>query len=257
MKERKNLIILILIGLFIILSIFLYFKKTASNVIYIGNFTKVTVKKSNIKIDNKNTKLGLTESKIYFNKEFVDGYIRTSKEKINNGVNIYTAYNKNGDVLRFNDDLISYTGNSNIKVAEPNVLELMLDDDFNIINDYLTKETDNEDVSEIQMVFDSYKKVIFDIDNDGEDEYIYSVDVVESGSTNYTYVFIVDNGEIIKIDSRSGSALKADVERVSFFKLIDFNDDGKYEIVIRLKKGDYGASTYKIYNYSKKIKEIK
>lgn len=257
MKERKNIIILVLIILFVILSIFLYFKKTRSDVIYIGNYTKVTVKKGTIKIDNKNEKIGITEANIYFNNEFVNGYIRSSKEKVNNNINIYTAYNKKGSVLRFNDDLIAYTGDAKIKVANPNRLSLLLDDDLNKVSTYLYGLTGNTEGGDFELSFNSFEKIIYDIDNDGDDEYIYSVDANAYEKQNYSFVVIEDNGEFIPIIKKSGEAMKTDLVRVSFFSLIDFDNDGKYEIVVKIKEGDYGASKYKIFNYDEKIEEIK
>ena len=256
MKNKNNILIAILIIIFVIFQIFILIRKD-NNYIYIGNFTKVTVKKNNIKIINKNKKLDLSKVMIYFNEEFIPGYIKSEKSDINNEKLLYNAYDTKGNTLQFTDDLIAYTGDKEIKIASPNILELPLDKDNEIINDYIFNKAKNKIETDYQIDYRDYKKIIFDIDNDGDNETIYSLDVVEGDENEYSYVFIVDDEEIKTISEKSGSVQNVNLEKILFFKLIDFDNDGKYEIVLRLKNGDYGNNYYKIYSYNESIKEIK
>ena len=256
MKKNKIYIIVLLIIIFLLFDIFVHLNIN-ENVIYIGNTTKVIVKDEKITINNKNTNLKLMKSKIYFNKEFIDGYIKSSKSKMNNGVTIYDAYNLNGQLLRFNDDLIAYTGKNNIKIADCNSSDFISTEDDKYIADFLLSEFGNGISLDVPLSYDYYKKIIYDIDNDGDDEYIYSLDIIESGVSDYSYVFIVDDEEKILVSRKKGDIKDSNLPRVFFFNLIDFNNDNNYEIVLRYKNGEYGKNIYKIYNYNGEISEIK
>jgi len=181
----------------------------------------------------------------------------SNKSSLNNNVIVYDAYNIDGTILRFTDDLIAYTGDLKIAKANYNLLDLPLDEDYNIITQYLLSENGNDITLDYSIDYIDYKKVIFDIDKDGVNEYIYSIQLVEEGTTYYSYVFLVDEGATKKIYNCKGKLEKPDTKKVSFFDLIDFNDDGNYEIVIKIKDGEYGYSIYKLYTYDNDIKEIK
>lgn len=256
MKEKKNILIIVLLVVFVILSIYVLINKS-NNILYIGSNTKIRIKNNEIKITNKNSKINLTKAKILFNNDFVDGYLKSSKSDINNKVNIYNAYNEDGKVLRFTDDLIAYVGKVNIKIAEPNILEIPLDKDLIIVENFLKTDLGNGITLDYSINYVDYKKVVYDIDKDGDNEYIYSLEVIEGETKSYTYIFIYDDEEYKLVDRRKGKITTADAKKISFFKLIDFNDDGKYELVLRLKNGDYGTNTYKIYEYNDVAKEIK
>lgn len=256
MKDKRNLLILVLFIIFIGLSIFVYINKN-SNTVYLGNFTKINLKDNNIEIKNKNNKISLTKAKIYFNKFFINGYLKSDKSDINNKKNIYNAYNENGKILDFNDDLIAYTGNIKINIANYNELNIGLDKDFEVIDNFLLSDDGDGIVLDYSIDYLDYRKIIFDIDNDGIDEFIYSIDILEGETIDYTYVILIDGDQTILVDKRKGKINNANLHKISFFNLIDFNNDNKYEIVLRLKTGDYGNNYYKIYNYNKSVKEIK
>lgn len=256
MKKINNIVILILLLIFIAFDLYIVLLNKTS-VVYLGNYTKINIKNKNISITYKNKKINSTKAKIYFNNDFIDGYIMSNKSKLNNNAIVYDAYNSDGTILRFTDDLIAYTGNLKIEKANYNLLDLPLEGDFDIITQYLSSENGNGITLDYSIDYVDYKKVIYDLDNDGENEYIYSIQVVEEGITNYSYVFLVDEGETKKIYSCKGKIEEPKTKKVSFFDLIDFNDDGNYEIVIKIKDGEYGNSIYKLYTYDKDIKEIK
>lgn len=255
MKDRKNILIIVLFIVLVILTIFVYIKKSKST-IYLGYYTKVTIKDNKINVVKKNSKLNLTKAKIYFNDDFVDGYLKSSKSKQSNGVTLYNAYNEEGTILRFTNDLIAYTGKSSIKIANANILNKPINKDLSIITDFLNGENGNGISLDYSYDYEDYKKIIYDFDNDGENETIYSLDIIEGSTTEYTYVFLVDGEKIELIDSKKGEITKPDLKKISFFNLIDFNGDGKYEIVLKLSTGDYGYNYYKIYSYDNKVKEI-
>lgn len=254
MKDRKNIIIVILLITFIVLNIVIYLFNYKKSIIYIGDTTKVEVKNGNIKINKNSNKLNLMQAKIYFNGSFINGYLKSDNGDINNKAVLYEAYNSDGVILRFTDDLLAYTGNVDLKVANTNILDIMTSNDEDVVNNFFQSIGGGNNHS-VDIL--DYKKIVFDLDNDGENEYIYSLDILEEGTDDISFVFICDGTETELISKKSGEINNVDLKKVSFFNLIDFNEDNKYEIVIRVKNGEYGSNTYKIYNYDGKLKEIK
>ena len=256
MREKRNILIIILLIIFIILnfSVYLINKK---NVIYLGSITKIEVKNNNIKIYNEKSKLNLIKAKIYFNGSFINGYLKSDRGNINNKAILYKAYNESGTSLRFTEDLIAYTGKAKINISDANVITNILDGDKEIISNFLRSDYGDGIGLDFSLDYKEYKKVIYDIDNDGDKEYLYSLNLIEENKTSYSYVFIIDDDELKVINSKKGDITDQKYDVISFFKLIDFNDDGKYEIVLRLKNGEYGDNVYKIYNYDGEISEIK
>lgn len=256
MKDKRNIVIIILLIIFVLLSIYVYIDKSI-NIIYLGNYTKITSKNGKIDITNKNNKINLTKAKIYFNGDFIKGYIKSDKSDINNKTIIYNAYNEDGKILRFSDDLIAYTGDEKIKVADANILDILLESDYNLLIDFVNNKSDYEIETDYDIEFKNFKKVIYDLDDDGQLEYLYSFELDEGTELAYTCVFIIDGDEYKIVESTSGELYDVNLNRISFFNLIDFNNDNKYEVVLRLKTGDYENNIYKIYNYDDKIVEIK
>lgn len=256
MKEKKNLIIIVLLIVFVLLNIYVYINKN-KDIVYIGSTTKIEVNKDEIKVINKNKKLNLTKARIYFNKDFIEGYIKSDKGEINNKEITYNAYDNDGVRLHFIDDLIAIVGDTKIKVADVNISDLSLSNDSEIIDNFLKSDDGNGITLDYSISFLDYKKAIYDIDNDGENEYIYSIDVLEEDKIDYSYVFIYDNNEYKLIDSEKGDVDNVNLNKISFFNLIDFNNDNKYEIVLKHKTGTYGSNCYKVYSYNDEIKEIK
>lgn len=256
MKEIKNVLIIVLFVIFLVLFGLILLNRT-TNIVYIGNYTKVKIKNDKITIINKNSKVNLTKAKIYFNRDFVDGYIKSNKANIDNKANIYDVYNESGNSLRPAGDIIAYTGKNKIKIANINVVTLELKDDLDLISGFLASDNGNGIELDFSIEYKDYKRVAYDIDKDGDKEYIYSLEVLEGGSETYTYVFLVDDGEIQVINSMKGESNNVKLKKVSFFNLIDFDGDDKYEIVLRVKDGDYGYNKYRIYSYDSQIKEIK
>jgi|GEM_PF-2357180 len=254
MRDRRNLIVAVLLVLFVILSFVIYIFNNNKGTVYIGDVTKLEIKKGKIAINKKQKKLNLTQAKIYFNGSFINGYLKSDKGDINNKAILYEAYNEDGVILRFTDDLLAYTGNVNIKVADINMLDIMADDDSTIVFDFF-KSIGGGDNHSVDIL--DYKKIVYDLDNDGKLEYIYSVDILEEGTTDTSFVFICDGNEKKLINKKTGEIDNVDLKKVSFFNLIDLNEDNKYEIVIRVKNGEYGSNSYKIYNYDGNLKEIK
>ena len=104
-----------------------------------------------------------------------------------------------------------------------------------------------------------------DIDDDGIDEYIYSVGLIDyedlgnddeviedtEEETNQKYVSFVytkKDDRYILIDKIDTEGDPVSYVRLSFAKLIDFNNDNNYEFVIEKMMSEYGPYHYELYN---------
>lgn len=252
MKDNRMKLIVVLLVIFICMSLFVTFKKSG-NIAYIGSNTKILITKDGFTIKNDSKKLNLTKAKIYFNGDFIDGYL---KSDVSNNKVVYNAYDQNGNILRFNDALIAYTGNKEIKVAHLSKLELMEEKDVNNIAKYLYSDEAKLNLFDYSIDYNNYEKYIYDIDNDGDKEIIYNIDISVADDKNYTFVLLYDNDEIKVVDKESGN-VGPETKKISFTNLIDFNNDGIYEIIIKEKQDEYVNAVYKLYNYDSKVNEIK
>ena len=117
----------------------------------------------------------------------------------------------------------------NFKEEEPSLMEVN-----SVLNKYNIKVNSFDDLSISQ-------KISMDFDNDGTDEYIYSLSNYMSNTvktTIFSIVVYVDNdkySDIIKF-------LDKDVKYIySLSNIIDVNEDKKYEIIVEHEK-PYNAS---------------
>ena len=242
-KDKKRLLILVvfLVVLYGLISIIISIFSEYKNIIFIGSSTKVSVKNGNINIYRDNAKLIKQKVKIYFKDEFIDAYISSQKSE-NAGIeNLYVAYNENGARLIPEKELIAHTDDISIKFKNITTKESdSLSEIYNFAksNNISIKESTNLDYLEISN---------FDYDDDGKDEYIYSFGLIED-SDYESYIIMKKDNNYILIDSEK-SSYDVDYKRFYFLGLIDFNNDGDYEFVIRKLMSEYGPDYYELYNF--------
>ena len=94
---------------------------------------------------------------------------------------------------------------------------------------------------------DYIKITNFDYDNDGNEEYIYSVGIFNNDKYN-SFVYMKVDDKYILIDSEE-SDNNPDYKRLYFIKLIDFNSDDNYEFVVEKMMSEYGPDYYELYNF--------
>ena len=109
--------------------------------------------------------------------------------------------------------------------------EFYLDDEEEFYDDESFDETEDED-EEIDETEDEDEEVILDQD------YI-----------SFVYLKKGNSSEYILIQKYEGSYDGISNERLSFAKLIDFNNDGNYEFVIEKMMSEYGPYYYQLYNF--------
>ena len=90
-------------------------------------------------------------------------------------------------------------------------------------------------------------RIVSDLDKDGEDEYIYTVDNFSLTAIDYTpkgYMFVVDNDKIVY-------SLDGKQNMFSVIEIMDLNGDGTSEIIVGKNNRDLNnfASCYQFYNF--------
>lgn len=246
-KRRINLliIILLLIVLYLVICIVNYaftHQKDYSNTVFIGDFTKIEVKDKNIKIYNDNIKLDHVYMNFYFDGKEVEGYITSSENGSSGGDYMYIAHKEDGSKLVFDYGILGYTK------------DLKLD-----FKEYRSERTD--DLTEVYRFFESQnisipteiqvERVIIDsldIDEDGNFEHIYSVNLIESMSNFDSFIFMKKDDKYILL-SREFNTFDTEYKRLKLFNIIDFNNDGNYEFVVSKMMSEYGPNYYELYNF--------
>ena len=236
MKKRIIIMCGFIILYFVIILLFDFLDNT-SKIVYIGDYTRVFVD-NGIRVTNDGENCFNKKVKYYFNSNDYYGYM-TSVGKI--GTNDYhlEVINNNGKIVKFNEDLIAYTPNLDIKLEKPEDM-ILTSEDFKILTKFLN---DNNYDSNIVS---SYKNRI-DLDNDGNLEEVYSICVGD----NYNSLIIFKSEDTITlIDSIiSDSDIDNSERDIMLYAFIDFDSDDKYEIVIREDNGDNQPNYYNIYTY--------
>lgn len=245
-KNRKGILILVI--LFSILYFVFSAIYTAPNknkyekTVFLGSNTKVNVKDGNIIVYNKDIELEKLEVKVYFDKEFVDGYISSEKSETSTIENTYVIYDKNMDSLLQESDLIAHTKDLTLKIKDINKINITNLDDV-----YKFTKSNNIDLSG-DIEIDYIQVTNFDLDDDNKDEKVYSVGLY--GESQYiSFVYMERNDKYILIDKVISNNSTANV-RLYFSNLIDFNSDDFYEFVINKIMTEYGPNYYELYNFN-------
>ena len=239
MKKNQFIIIVILIVIFVFLSIFLVFIKK-ENVVYLGNSTKVYIKNGEIIKKEDNRIMNLREAKIYFEGDFIDGYLRTTKNDVVS-YNSREAFTKDRKLIVFSDGLLAYTGSVNIKVDEGKEYDILTNKEKDLLVSIAEENKISGDII-------SASRVDVDINKDKKMESIYSYTLMDSKKIS-TIVVLVNGDKYEEIELSSTNSKYPSVKRCYLFKLIDFNDDDNYEIVTYCSEGDDSLVKYNIYNY--------
>ena len=245
-KKIIFLIIIFLIAFYIILSIILAFPKgkTFNKTVFLGSGTKVSINNGNINVYNEDVEIKRQKVKVFFKGDFVDGYISSNTGESSGIENIYTVTNKDGDYLLPEYTLIAHTPDINIKVKESTVNNSVDYGEF-----YKFAESNNISLpSEIEL---DYMKInTLNIDNDNNDEYIYSVGFTKNTSEYASYVFLKNDDNYTLIVSDTTKKEAGRFNRLYFADLIDFNEDNNYEFVVNRWLSEYGPDYYELYSYN-------
>ena len=236
--KKKILILVLLLIIYIVLSLYLTFINK-ENIVYLGSSTQVIIKNNDLKL-RKSSKIYIKKAKVYYNGFFVDGYIRSIKEK-HDGLVRFQSMTSDYQLIKSNEDLIAYTGNLDLDVDESTRSTILSNSEKNRLIEYA--KTNN-----ISGTLSDYYKSNKDIDKDGKVETIYSYTITGDNKTT-TLTTLLSDDKLLKIDVQSGKTISPSLKRSWFYKYIDFDNDKKYEIVLYQSNGDDSVATYKIYKY--------
>lgn len=247
LKDKKIIIVIVILILvyFTCLLPFKFFNKNELTV-YLGSLTKVTVNNGEISVNDENSKINLQKVNIIFNKMVMDAYIRSEEGTFDNGEYVYSATNEANEAYVLTDGLIAFTGKDDLKVIGVNGETLMNDEDKNIIKEFMNKMDYSGDV-------ETSLKYEYDINSNGKKEKIYNLKVNIGDDSYYTICFINDGEKSLLLNNEQDGAYG---KYTSFYKLIDFNSDGIYEIVLYNYNGNNSLSSYKIYEYNNGLTEL-
>ena len=260
-KNKKGILILVisLVATYLLINIIYLIPsgKKYSNTVFLGSSTKVNVKGNTIKVYNEDRKLSKQKAKVYFKKKFVDGYILSEKTDSSNGSNVIYATNEKNHNIVTSGVFIVHTPDISIKIKDTDPYESKdLTDIYELakVNNIAIGDYFDLDYQEITNV---------DIDADGKDEYIYSVGLIKSSGvaeedgetledTYDSFVFVKKDNEYFLIDRAESDGDSVTYIKLSFEKLIDFNNDDDYEFVIEKMMSEYGPYNYELYNFNGK-----
>ena len=249
-KNKKGILIIaisLVIVYFAICIIQIVFGSTRyKNTVFLGSSTKVSVIDGQIKVINENSKVENQKVKVYFNKDFIDGII-TSFDDDSDGVqNSYMVSNEEGNRLALDTILVAHTNDLTIKIKEPDTR--IIDNSEEI---YKFAKANNISLSSsIEIVYMNAKSI--DIEEDGNLEYVYSAGFVNEDNKFESIVFFKQENKYILISNETSEYDVFDNEKLSFYKLIDFNGDDNYEFVVTRRMSEYGPDYYELYNFDGK-----
>ena len=242
---KKIICLLLLIISFIVLS---FINSRNEKVLFLGSSTKIKFN-NKIEIINDNYDFNSKKAKIYYEGSFIDGYIYSEKSKEGSNY-LYSFVDETKNILISTDGLIAYTGNIKIDVAKHSEYNILSSNERESIKKFLE---DNDITSNIT----NSRCVEYDIDGDSKNEIIYSITVV-SPNDFYTIVLLKDDDEIKLVSMENGNIEHPDIKKIRFSRLIDIDEDKKYEIILKLSSGDDSLTKYKVFKYDgNDISEIK
>jgi hypothetical protein len=248
-KNKKGILIIVisLVIVYFAICLFQYISNTRyKKTVFLGASTKVSINDGKIKVKNDNSKIDNLKVKVYFNKEFINGIINSFKDDSDDVNNSYMVSNENGERLALDTILVAHTRDISIKIKEP---------DTRSINDseeiYKFANANNISLpSSIEIVYMNVKTI--DVDEDGDLENIYSVGFVKENNEFESIVFLKKENKYILITNKTTEYDVFKNEKLSFYKLIDFNNDNDYEFVVNRRMSEYGPDYYELYNFDGK-----
>lgn len=142
--------------------------------------------------------------------------------------------------------------NKDIRVAYSNLKNILLakftreyagETDIEILEEALPN-----DIKDIKSFLPATSKITIDIDNDGENEYIFTTtnaSLSYTGEKEVSKMFMVKNNEIIEISNDESN------EPYSIMEILDLDNNGKYEMIVNKGNIDLKLlnSCYQIYEF--------
>lgn len=244
-KKKILFFVVLLVLIYFAITILLKFPREKKYVgtVFIGSSTKIYINNNDIKISNENDKISNQKVKVIFNNGTVDGYI-TSTEPDSSGVKYgYVLYDTNGRKISLNSTLVAYTDDMSIKIKEFNKIE-----STNLTEVYSILKKNNITVSTESKLGYFYITIV-DINNDGIDDYVYSIGLIEDKNKFNSLIITKIDDEYFLVDRVESNYDEISNIRLNFFRMIDLNNDDKYEFVVEKSMSEYGPYYYDVYSF--------
>ena len=150
--------------------------------------------------------------------------------------------------------LIAYKGNINMEGSTKTSDEETELDISNISK--IEKEND------LNVEKNEYKKIVFDMDNDGNSEIVYYIDYIDIKTNMYCYcIYLYKDNSLLSISTKNYSLEQLTYsEKYDLAGVIDIDLDGKKEILLSSNNGDDTPVYYHFFKYDSKsnsVNEIK
>lgn len=252
MKKRIILLIFIVLYISLIISYLLSFRHT--NFIMFGTTTYVFYNNNEIKsvkrVNKINKKIDYEKFKVFLDNSFKDLYINFYDQ---DNATYFKLYDEENQLIDTKKPLLAYKGNVKIKVSDSPIETELKQEEKDKLLKILKSHSINEDIS-------LFSKQILDIDNDSQNEIIYSLSNVGSkiNESVYTYIFIQEsNNEIIDVDLTETKINNTiTVPQTYLAYSVDLDNDNKYEIVLLKSTGDDTPAYYHFYKYDDSTKNV-
>lgn len=238
-KKEKILLISVMCLVIIYIIVNVVLPNLNRKTIYIGLSTRINIKNGHIYISEKDEKVNKQKVKIYFNNEIIDGYVLTEEESSSGLNNSLHAYNNEGEFLFFDSSLIAYTPDLKIKFIEINK---DYTEEAGRISNFIKE--DNIDLSKNELDYAIISS--FDIDEDDESEYIYSIGLNQENSYESEVVMFKDNEYYVIAHEKGTVDEPVKLELVS---IMDLDNDNDYEYIVSKSIDEYGSNKYEIYRF--------
>ena len=252
MKKRVGIILIfILLVLYVFISIIFYSTK---NVAIFGKTTIVYYKNNKIDKIKYYDKIKNKYSYELFNVLIDDKFVKAKIILNNNNENEwYQIYDLDYEKL-YPYQLIAYKGNINMEGSTKTSDEETELDISNISK--IEKEND------LNVEKNEYKKIIFDMDNDGNSEIVYYIDYIDIKTNMYCYcIYLYKDNSLLSISTKNYSLEQLTYsEKYDLAGVIDIDLDGKKEILLSSNNGDDTPVYYHFFKYDSKsnsVNEIK
>lgn len=251
----KRLICIIIIFIFSILNILVMFINNYNkNIAIFGNTTIVYYKNNKINKIKYVDKLKNKYNYEQFNFLIDDNFTKAKLVLNNNDENEwYQIYDQDFTKL-YTRRLIAYKGNIEMEGSLKTSDEETELDTLNVSK--IEKEND------ISLEKSEYKKVVSDIDNDGNLETLYYINYVDvKMNMYYCCIYLYKDNSLLSISTKNYSLEQLTYsEKYDLAGVIDIDLDGKKEILLSSNNGDDTPVYYHFFKYDSKsnsVNEIK
>ena len=251
----KKLICIIIIFIFSILNIFVIFMNNYNKSIAIfGNTTIVYYKNNKIDklkyVDKLKNKYSYEIFNILIDNSFVKAKLVLNNTTENEW---YQIYDQNFSRL-YTRNLVAYKGNIKMEGSTKTSDEETELDISNISK--IEKEND------LNVEKNEYKKIVFDMDNDGNSEIVYYIDYIDIKTNMYCYcIYLYKDNSLLSISTKNYSLEQiTNSENYDLVGVIEIDLNSEKEIILSSNNGDDTPVYYHFFKYDSKsnsVNEIK